>query len=475
MRFGLERHPAVWRRSIYYGTVDATPLFVMLLGELRRWGCPRDEIARSLLPAADRALEWIENYGDRDGDGFVEYQRPTDHGLLNQGWKDSWDGINFADGTIAEPPIALCEVQGYVYSAYLARAPDRLGRRRPDRAAERWTAARRELKEAFNETFWLPDRGYFAIALDRDKTPGRRAAPPTWATACGPASSTRTRPRRSPSTCCRRRCSAAGASARWRRDMGAYNPISYHNGSVWPHDNALIAAGLHALRLRRAGPADRHGLLDAADALRRPAAGAVLRVRPEPVPDPVPYPTSCSPQAWAPRPRFLPCPLARPARSLRTQRRSVDEHRPSQRNSARSRSRTSRWPVLACRSTIPATRCESRGCPTISLCMPRRGRSRRISSSHCSHRSHDANRNGGSALIQVSPSGVRRNRSGDRRLGARAVPAWTRGDPRCGSGQRLPGGDISGVAGGFGGRDRGHAAGTEACCSVLCPIAGSGC
>ena len=96
--------------TAYYGTIDATPLFVMLLGELSRWGLGTD-IIDSLLPHADRAISWMEKYGDRDGDGFIEYQRPNTHGLINQGWKDSWDGINFADGTIAETPIALCEVQ----------------------------------------------------------------------------------------------------------------------------------------------------------------------------------------------------------------------------------------------------------------------------------------------------------------------------------------------------------------------------
>ena len=108
-------------KSAYYGSVDATPLFVALLGEVSRWGFAAETIA-ALLPHADRALDWIRDYGDKDGDGFVEYERLNDQGLINQGWKDSWDGINFADGRIAEAPIALCEVQAYVYSAYIARA-----------------------------------------------------------------------------------------------------------------------------------------------------------------------------------------------------------------------------------------------------------------------------------------------------------------------------------------------------------------
>ncbi len=108
-------------KSIYYGSVDATPLFVGVLGSVSRWGFAKETIA-ALLPHADRALDWIRDYGDKDGDGFVEYERLNPQGLINQGWKDSWDGINFADGRWPSPPIALCEVQAYVYDAYQARA-----------------------------------------------------------------------------------------------------------------------------------------------------------------------------------------------------------------------------------------------------------------------------------------------------------------------------------------------------------------
>jgi glycogen debranching enzyme len=154
-------------KSVYYGSVDATPLFVDVLGAVSRWGFAKDTIA-ALLPNADRALDWIRNYGDKDGDGFVEYERLNDQGLINQGWKDSWDGINFADGSLAEPPIALCEVQAYVYAAYLARAwmaydagDTALGDKLSD-----WAAV---LKKQFNEQFWMPERGYYAIALDGKK------------------------------------------------------------------------------------------------------------------------------------------------------------------------------------------------------------------------------------------------------------------------------------------------------------------
>jgi glycogen debranching enzyme len=154
-------------KSSYYGSIDATPLFLMVLGAVSRWGFAKDTIA-ALLPHADRAIDWIMEYGDKDGDGFVEYERLNDQGLINQGWKDSWDGINFADGRLAEPPIALCEVQAYVYVAYLSRAwlaydagDAALGNQLADRAAA--------LKKQFNEQFWIPERGYYAIALDGRK------------------------------------------------------------------------------------------------------------------------------------------------------------------------------------------------------------------------------------------------------------------------------------------------------------------
>ena len=138
MRFGETASLALGGGRIYYGTVDATPLFVMLVGELSRWGNRRAEVD-ALLPGGRPALEWITDYGDKDGDGYVEYQRTTDHGLQNQGWKDSWDSMRFADGTLAATPIALCEVQGYVYAAFVAALAlrDRSRRPRAGRVARR--------------------------------------------------------------------------------------------------------------------------------------------------------------------------------------------------------------------------------------------------------------------------------------------------------------------------------------------------
>ena len=169
MRFGETASLALGGGRVYYGTVDATPLFVMLVGELSRWGSRRDEVD-ALLPAADAALEWITDFGDRDGDGYVEYQRTTDRGLQNQGWKDSWDSMRFADGSLAATPIALCEVQGYVYAALIARG--HCATEAGDHAlAATLTARAAELKRRFNEDFWVETAtgGYFAIGLDRDK------------------------------------------------------------------------------------------------------------------------------------------------------------------------------------------------------------------------------------------------------------------------------------------------------------------
>ena len=207
MRFGEAASLSLGGGSIYYGSADATPLFVMLLGELRRWGLAR-ELVDELLPNADRALAWIEEFGDADGDGYVEYHRATERGLANQGWKDSWDGIRYADGKVAEAPIALCEVQAYVYGAYLARA--HFAFEAGDTATyERYRAKAADLKEAFNRDFWVEDKGWFAVGLDADKRPidslTSNMGHCLWTGIVD-----EDRRRRWPATCSRPRCSAAG-------------------------------------------------------------------------------------------------------------------------------------------------------------------------------------------------------------------------------------------------------------------------
>jgi glycogen debranching enzyme len=282
--------------TAYYGTADATPLFVAVLGELSRWGLSR-EIIHPLLPHADRALEWIEKYGDRDGDGFVEYQRPNDHGLVNQGWKDSWDGINFADGTIAEAPIALCEVQAYVYSAYIGRSL--LARWDGDVSLEQhWADKASILKAAFNEKFWLPDKGYFAVALDKDKR-----AVDACASNMGHCLWTGLVDEdKAPSVV--EHLMSPQMFTGWGirtlgSDMGAYNPVSYHNGSVWPHDSALVATGLMRYGFVEEARRVASGLIDAAEHFDGRLPELFCGFDRGEFAGPVPYPTACSPQAWA--------------------------------------------------------------------------------------------------------------------------------------------------------------------------------
>lgn len=296
MRFGDAASLSLGGGSIYYGTADATPLFVMLLGELRRWGVARD-VVDDLLPNARRAIEWIEQFGDSDGDGYVEYHRATDRGLANQGWKDSWDGIRYADGRVAEAPIALAEVQAYTYGAYLATA--HFAFEVGDTATyDRYRAKALHLKEAFNRDFWLEDVGFFAVGLDADKRPidsitsnighclwtgivDEDKAERVVATLVGPTMFT-------------------GWGVRTlSSDNGGYNPISYHCGSVWPHDTAIVAAGLARYGFEAEAQKLIFGLLDAAGAQggRLPELFSGLD-RAE-LSAPVGYPTSCSPQAWS--------------------------------------------------------------------------------------------------------------------------------------------------------------------------------
>ena len=296
VRFGPAASLALGGRSAYYGTADATPLFVMVLGELRRWG-RHNAAAQTLLPPADRALDWIERYGDADGDGFVEYARKTERGLVNQGWKDSFDGVNFADGRMAEPPIALAEVQGYTYAAYRARA--RIARESGDGAgAARWDAKADHLKKAFNDAYWLPGRGWFAVALDRAKEPvdalTSNIGHCLWTGIIDDDKAAHVAAH----------LLSGDMFSGWgirtlAASMAAYNPMSYHNGSVWPHDNALCLAGL--MRYGFTGPAQRvaEAVLDAARHFGHRLPELFCGFPRADYPAPIPYPTSCSPQAWA--------------------------------------------------------------------------------------------------------------------------------------------------------------------------------
>ena len=296
VRLGATTNLALGGGSVYYGTADATPLFVVVLGELARWGGLPDE-ADDVIAAADRALDWILRYGDRDGDGFVEYERLNEHGLVNQGWKDSWDGITFADGSLARAPIALCEVQGYVYAAFLARAAIATNRG-DDEPAAQWRDRAARLKREFNDRFWLPDLGYFALALDADKRPVDSCA-----SNMGHCLWTGIVDGDKAGAVAERLLSDelfTGWGVRTlASDMGAYNPASYHNGSVWPHDNAIVAAGL--MRYGFVEEANRivFGMFEAATRFDGRLPELFCGFARDRYPEPVSYPASCSPQAWA--------------------------------------------------------------------------------------------------------------------------------------------------------------------------------
>lgn len=296
MRFGETAQLSLGGGRVYYGTADATPLFVMLLGELRRWGNSQAEVD-ALLPAADRALEWITTFGDRDGDGYVEYQRTTDRGLENQGWKDSWDSTRFADGQLAKAPIALCEVQGYVYAALIARGhfATEAG---DDVLAETLRVRAADLKARFNRDFWIEERGWFALGLDRDK---RQLDALT--SNMGHCLWTGIVDEEKAPIVAKHLLSAEMFSG-WgvrtlAENMVGYNPISYHNGSVWPHDSAICAAGLMRYGMIEESHRVMEGLVAAGSHFGNRMPELFAGLNRSQYPYPVSYPTSCSPQAWA--------------------------------------------------------------------------------------------------------------------------------------------------------------------------------
>jgi len=281
----------------YFGTVDATPLWLVLLHETWRW-TGDVELVRELLPNAERALAWIDRYGDVDGDGFVEYGRHSPKGLVNQGWKDSGDGVPWPDARSPRPPIALVEVQGYVYDAKIRMAE--LFQTLGDQArAEVLRSEAAAMQAAIRSKFWLEDLGTFALALDGAKQPL-----PTVTSNAGHLLWSRV-PTTEQAARLSARLLAPDLFSGWGiRTLSAlhpsFNPMSYHNGSVWPHDNAIIALGLALYgRAREALPLVRalHEAAVRAESQRLPELfcgmdreRGVGWVR---------YPTSCSPQAWA--------------------------------------------------------------------------------------------------------------------------------------------------------------------------------
>jgi glycogen debranching enzyme len=289
--------------SPYYGSVDSTPLWLLLLGTYYRW---TDDLGfcRELLPNVERALHWVDTYGDLDGDGFLEYQASSPRGLTNQGWKDSHDSVVHADGKIAQGPIALAEVQAYTYMAKLRIADIYQALGRKEKAAElRQQAA--ELKANFNERFWVESEQYFAEALDGEK---RQVASVTSNPAHGLYCDI-VDPERAHLMA--RRLLAPDMFSGWgirtlSKASVAYNPMSYHNGSIWPHDNAFIGAGLKRYGHAKAANRLATALFDMAvtvDDMRLPELFCgFTRRSPQ---RPVAYPVACSPQAWASGAPFL--------------------------------------------------------------------------------------------------------------------------------------------------------------------------
>jgi glycogen debranching enzyme len=290
-------HEALIPHFPYFGTIDATPLFLILLREYFRWTGDL-ELVRELWSAALRALEWMDKYGDEDGDGYIEYIRRGRSGLQNQGWKDSWDSIRFADGRIAEAPIALCEVQGYAYAARLGTADlaEVLGD--SERAVSERLKAE-QLRDRFNRDFWMDRRSFYALALDGSKRQvdalASNAGHALWTGIADLAKAEAVVEQLMSSTM------FSGWGIRTMgSDEGGYNPIGYHTGTVWPHDTSIIADGFQRYGYQRQAIEIVRSLLAAAERFelyRLPELyGGYGRADFD---FPVDYPTACSPQAWA--------------------------------------------------------------------------------------------------------------------------------------------------------------------------------
>src|SRR6516225_5656104 len=282
----------------YYGSVDATPLFVLLAAEyFRHTGDAA--FLESIWRNIEEALAWIDGCGDRDGDGFVEYFRRSPKGLVHQGWKDSHDSIFHSDGKLAEGPIALCEVQAYVYAAKSGIAEAALALGHTGRASE-LTHEARELQERFERAFWCEELSTYALALDGNKRPCRvRASNAGHCLFAGIAS--REHAVRTAETL----LAGDGFSGWGIRTVSSretrYNPMSYHNGSVWPHDNAIIAAGCARYGYKKEASKLLCSLLEASSFMelnRLPELFCGFHKR-RGVEGPTLYPVACSPQAWA--------------------------------------------------------------------------------------------------------------------------------------------------------------------------------
>jgi glycogen debranching enzyme len=282
----------------YYGSVDSTPLFIMLAwAYLQRTNDV--EFIRSIWPNLLAALEWMDRYGDLDHDGFIEYQRKSEQGLIQQGWKDSYDSIFGADGTLAEPPIALCEVQAYGYGARRAIAELASVLEFPDKAIQQRNVADK-LHTQFNRFFWCEDLSSYVIALDGAKRQCQiRSSNAGHALWTGIA--TTDRAVALANTLLGNRIFSGWGLRTVGTGEARYNPISYHNGSVWPHDNAIIASGLSNYGLQNASATIFASIYEASlhfDLARLPELYCGFHRRSDSS-GPALYPVACAPQAWS--------------------------------------------------------------------------------------------------------------------------------------------------------------------------------
>ncbi len=288
----------------YYGSSDSTPLWLVLLSEYWRW-TRDDATVRDLKDNALRALEWIDRYGDLDGDGYIEYQTRSDQGLRTQGWKDSWNGILFADGTMPEAPIALCEFQGYAYDAKQRAAELAEEVWKDPELAARLHAEADELFDRFNRDFWIDERGgYYALGLDRDK----RQIDSLTSNMGHLLWSGIVPEDRAPVVA--RQLFTEGMWSGWgvrttSWDDAGYNPIGYHIGPVWPHDNSIISAGLYRYGLREEANRIAVAMLEASSYTEFRLPEVFAGYSRDEAPFPVRYPTASSPQAWATGAPFL--------------------------------------------------------------------------------------------------------------------------------------------------------------------------
>jgi glycogen debranching enzyme len=297
LRFGEMTHFHERPQAPYYGASDTTPLFLVLLDEYERWTGDVN-LVRALESNAKAALNWIDNYGDRDGDGYIEYERKTNLGLDNQCWKDSWNSILFHDGTLAPTPRATCEIQGYAYDAKVRCA--RLARDiwRDQKLAVKLETQAAELKRRFNEDFWVSDRQFFAVALDGHKRKVdslcSNIGQLLWSGIVDEDKAKAVRDHlMSPKM-------FSGWGIRTMAEgEGGYNPIEYHNGTVWPHDCSIIAAGLARYGFRKEAADVIAGIFEASLSFNHRLPEVFAGYERARTRYPVQYTTACIPQAWA--------------------------------------------------------------------------------------------------------------------------------------------------------------------------------